>query len=114
MARRDRKALHETLSGIPVEPLYSPETTPLDYGEALGDPGTYPYTRGPYGTMHRGQLWTMRMFAGFGTAEETNERFRYLLEQGQTGLSARSGARAWRSTRSRTWRICSPASRWTK
>ena len=87
MARRDRKALHETLSGIPVDPLYSPETTPLDYTAALGDPGEYPYTRGPYGTMHRGQLWTMRMFAGFGTADETNERFHYLLEQGQTGLS---------------------------
>jgi len=87
MARRDRKALHETLSGIPVDPLYSPETTPLDYTRALGDPGAYPYTRGPYGTMHRGQLWTMRMFAGFGTADETNERFHYLLKQGQTGLS---------------------------
>jgi methylmalonyl-CoA mutase N-terminal domain/subunit len=87
MARRDRKALHETLSGIPVDPLYSPETTPLDYTGALGDPGAYPYTRGPYGTMHRGQLWTMRMFAGFGTADETNERFHYLLKQGQTGLS---------------------------
>ena len=87
MARREREALHETLSGIPVEPLYSPETTPLDYSAALGDPGSFPYTRGPYGTMHRGQLWTMRMFAGFGTADETNERFRYLLDQGQTGLS---------------------------
>ena len=87
MAPRDRKALHETLSGIPVDPLYSPATTPLDYAAALGDPGTYPYTRGPYSTMHRGQLWTMRMFAGFGTADETNERFRYLLQQGQTGLS---------------------------
>ena len=87
MAKPEREALHETLSGIPVDPLYSPDTTPLDYAAALGDPGTYPYTRGPYGSMHRGQLWTMRMFAGFGTAEETNERFRYLLEQGQTGLS---------------------------
>ncbi|HET6173028.1 MAG TPA: methylmalonyl-CoA mutase family protein [Gaiellales bacterium] len=87
MARRDRDALHETLSGIPVEPLYSPRTTPLDYDAALGDPGSFPYTRGPYGTMHRGQLWTMRMFAGFGTADETNKRFHYLLKQGQTGLS---------------------------
>jgi methylmalonyl-CoA mutase N-terminal domain/subunit len=87
MARDDRKALHETLSGIPVEALYSPETTRLDYDAALGDPGQFPYTRGPYASMHRGQLWTMRMFAGFGTADETNERFHYLLKQGQTGLS---------------------------
>ena len=87
MARRNREAVHETLSGIPVEPLYSPATTPLDYAAALGDPGTFPYTRGPYGTMYRGRLWTMRMFAGFGTADETNARFHYLLEQGQTGLS---------------------------
>ena len=87
MAPEEREALHETLSGIPVEPLYSPASTPLDYDAALGDPGTYPYTRGPYGSMHRGRLWTMRMFAGFGTANETNERFRYLLQQGQTGLS---------------------------
>ena len=87
MARREREALHETLSGIPVEPVYSPETTPLDYAAALGDPGSYPYTRGPYGSMHRGQLWTMRQYAGFGTADETNARFRYLLAQGQTGLS---------------------------
>ena len=87
MAKTERKALHETLSGIPVDPLYSPDTTPLDYTATLGDPGSYPYTRGPYESMHRGRLWTMRMFAGFGTADETNERFRYLLEQGQTGLS---------------------------
>jgi methylmalonyl-CoA mutase, N-terminal domain len=87
MAESDREALHETLSGIPVEPLYSPESTPLDYDAALGDPGRYPYTRGVYGSMHRGRLWTMRMFAGFGTANETNERFHYLLGQGQTGLS---------------------------
>jgi methylmalonyl-CoA mutase N-terminal domain/subunit len=99
MATHERKALHETLSGIPVDPLYSPDTTPLDYDAALGDPGVYPYTRGPYGSMHRGRLWTMRMFAGFGTADETNERFRYLLEQGQTW---RISSRASRSTRSRS------------
>src|SRR6195952_4126840 len=87
MAGHDREGLHETLGGIPVDPLYSPRTTPLDYDAALGDPGAFPYTRGPYGTMHRGRLWTMRMFAGFGTADETNERFHYLLKQGQTGLS---------------------------
>jgi methylmalonyl-CoA mutase N-terminal domain/subunit len=70
-----------------VEPLYSPDNAPVDYGRDLGDPGEHPYTRGVYPSMYRGRLWTMRQFAGFGTAEETNERFRYLLEQGQTGLS---------------------------
>jgi methylmalonyl-CoA mutase, N-terminal domain len=76
-----------TISGIPLQPLYSPETTPIDYDADLGDPGRYPFTRGVYETMYRGKLWTMRQFAGFGTAEETNRRFRYLLEHGQTGLS---------------------------
>src|ERR671926_90399 len=76
-----------TISGIPYLPLYSPETTPIDYERDLGDPGRYPFTRGVYETMYRGKLWTMRQFAGFGTAEETNRRFRYLLEHGQTGLS---------------------------
>jgi methylmalonyl-CoA mutase, N-terminal domain len=78
---------HSTISGIPLEPLYSPETTPIDYARDLGDPGRYPFTRGVYETMYRGRLWTMRQFAGFGTADETNRRFRYLLEHGQTGLS---------------------------
>jgi methylmalonyl-CoA mutase N-terminal domain/subunit len=75
-----------TISGIPYQPLYSPATTPVDY-ERLGDPGSYPFTRGVYETMYRGKPWTMRQFAGFGTAEETNARFRYLLAHGQTGLS---------------------------
>ena len=79
--------LHTTISGLPLEPIYTPETTPIDYDRDLGLPGEYPFTRGVYPTMYRGRLWTMRQFAGFGTAEETNERFRYLLEHGQTGLS---------------------------
>src|SRR4051794_23575950 len=78
---------HTTISGIPLEPLYTPETTPIDYDRDLGDPGSYPFTRGVYGSMYRGRTWTMRQFAGFGTAEETNRRFRYLLDHGQTGLS---------------------------
>ncbi len=76
-----------TISGEPVKPLYLPADANTDYDRDLGDPGVYPFTRGPYETMHRGRLWTMRQFAGFGTAEETNERFHYLLEHGQTGLS---------------------------
>src|SRR5215813_6905231 len=85
--RSERDALHETLSGIPIEPYYGPEQAQIDDERDLGKPGQYPFTRGVYETMHRGRLWTMRMFAGFGTAVETNERFRYLLEHGQTGLS---------------------------
>jgi methylmalonyl-CoA mutase N-terminal domain/subunit len=76
-----------TTSGEPVERLYTPLDVEDEYLEALGFPGEYPFTRGVHATMHRGRLWTMRMFAGFGTAEETNQRFKYLLEQGQTGLS---------------------------
>ena len=76
-----------TTSSEPVERLYTPLDVDGDYGEKLGFPGGYPFTRGVHPTMHRGRLWTMRMFAGFGTAEETNARFKYLLEQGQTGLS---------------------------
>ena len=78
---------HTTMSGLPLDPVYTPETTPIDYDRDLGLPGEYPFTRGVYPTMYRGRLWTMRQFAGFGTAEETNERFRYLLDHGQTGLS---------------------------
>ena len=78
-----RDELFTTLSGEPVEPLYGPEDPP----ESIGFPGEFPYTRGVYPSMYRGRLWTMRQFAGFGTAEETNERFRYLLDHGQTGLS---------------------------
>jgi len=78
--------LFSTMSGIENEPLYSAETAPVDESE-LGYPGVYPFTRGVYPSMYRGRLWTMRQFAGFGTAAETNERFRYLLDHGQTGLS---------------------------
>jgi methylmalonyl-CoA mutase, N-terminal domain len=79
--------LFTSISGAEVEPLSTPETTELDYERDLGYPGSFPFTRGVYPSMYRGRLWTMRQFAGFGTAEETNERFRYLLEHGQTGLS---------------------------
>jgi methylmalonyl-CoA mutase N-terminal domain/subunit len=77
-----------TTSSEPIERLYTPlDVADLDYESDLGLPGEYPYTRGVHPTLHRGKLWTMRMFAGFGTAEETNARFKYLLGQGQTGLS---------------------------
>jgi methylmalonyl-CoA mutase N-terminal domain/subunit len=79
--------LFSTISGVENEPLYSPENVAFDYELELGWPGGYPFTRGVYPSMYRGRLWTMRQFAGFGTAEETNARFRYLLEHGQTGLS---------------------------
>jgi methylmalonyl-CoA mutase N-terminal domain/subunit len=79
--------LFSTISGVENEPLYSPENVEVDYERDLGWPGAYPFTRGVYPSMYRGRLWTMRQFAGFGTAEETNARFRYLLEHGQTGLS---------------------------
>src|SRR6188472_1805228 len=75
------------MSGLEVEPLYTPDDVEIDYKRDLGRPGDYPFTRGVYPTMYRGRLWTMRQFAGFGTAAETNERFHYLLEHGQTGLS---------------------------
>ncbi len=84
----ERQPAFITTSSEPVEGLYTPQDLPgFDYLEELGFPGEYPYTRGVHPTLHRGRLWTMRMFAGFGTAEETNQRFKYLLEQGQTGLS---------------------------
>jgi methylmalonyl-CoA mutase N-terminal domain/subunit len=83
----ERHAEFITTSGEPVERLYTPLDLDGSYEEKLGFPGQYPFTRGVHPTMHRGRLWTMRMFAGFGTAEETNARFKYLLEQGQTGLS---------------------------
>ena len=77
-----------TVSGVPVEPLYSPANLEgVDLDSELGLPGEPPYTRGIYPTMYRGRLWTMRQFSGFGTAEDTNKRFHYLLEHGQTGLS---------------------------
>ena len=75
-----------TLSGEPIKALYGPDDV-REHDENIGQPGEYPFTRGVYPSMYRGRLWTMRQFAGFGTAEETNERFRYLLDHGQTGLS---------------------------
>jgi methylmalonyl-CoA mutase N-terminal domain/subunit len=83
----ERNELFSTISGLPVEPLYTPDNVEVDYDRDLGHPGTYPFTRGVYPSMYRGRLWTMRQFAGFGTAEETNARFRYLRDHGQTGLS---------------------------
>jgi methylmalonyl-CoA mutase, N-terminal domain len=79
--------LFSTISGVENEPLATPDNTEVDYERNLGFPGAFPFTRGVYPSMYRGRLWTMRQFAGFGTAAETNERFRYLLEHGQTGLS---------------------------
>ena len=84
-ATPERDATFTTLSGLPVKPLYTEQDLPAP--DEIGLPGQYPYTRGVYPSMYRGRLWTMRQFAGFGTAEETNERFRYLLDHGQTGLS---------------------------
>ncbi len=100
-ARWEKSTLHRTLanyperleafmttSSAPVERLYTPlDMADLDYERDLGFPGEYPFTRGVHATMHRGRLWTMRMFAGFGTAEETNARYKYLLDHGETGLS---------------------------
>ncbi|ERI05921.1 acyl-CoA mutase large subunit family protein [Aneurinibacillus aneurinilyticus] len=83
----ERKEKFETSSGIEVERAYFPEDLTDEYMENTGFPGEYPYTRGVQPTMYRGRFWTMRQYAGFGSAEETNKRFKYLLEQGQTGLS---------------------------
>jgi methylmalonyl-CoA mutase N-terminal domain/subunit len=84
----ERDALFTTISGEPIEPLYTSDDQPEDAeAERIGLPGEYPYTRGVYPSMYRGRLWTIRQFAGYGTAEETNERFRYLLGHGQNGLS---------------------------
>ncbi|MEM1947718.1 MAG: methylmalonyl-CoA mutase family protein [Candidatus Caldarchaeum sp.] len=84
----ERKKVFKTSSGFEVKPIYTPlDVSWLDYEFDLGYPGMYPYTRGVYTTMYRGKLWTMRQFAGFGTPEETNKRFKFLLEHGETGLS---------------------------
>jgi methylmalonyl-CoA mutase N-terminal domain/subunit len=84
----ERKDRFATVSNLGVDRIYTPEdVADLDYDGELGFPGEYPYTRGVYPTMYRGRTWTMRQFAGFGTATETNERFQYLIDQGQTGLS---------------------------
>ena len=121
---KERKERFETSSGIEVKRVFRPEDTEAtSYERDLGDPGLYPYTRGVQPTMYRGRLWTMRQYAGFATAAESNRRYRYLLEQGTTGLSvafdlptqigwirtvrslpARSAKSALRSIRSQTWR----------
>jgi methylmalonyl-CoA mutase N-terminal domain/subunit len=84
---KQRDAEFSTISGQEIEPLYTEEGLEPGLEERVGRPGEYPFTRGPYPSMYRGRLWTMRQFAGFGTVEETNERFHYLLSHGQTGLS---------------------------
>ncbi|HTU88333.1 MAG TPA: methylmalonyl-CoA mutase family protein [Solirubrobacteraceae bacterium] len=89
-AAPERDAPFSTMSGEPIKPLYTEADLPAGVGgdrDPIGLPGEYPYTRGVYGSMYRGRLWTMRQFAGYGTAAETNRRFRYLLDHGQTGLS---------------------------
>ena len=126
----ERNVPFTTISGRPIARLYTPEDlTDLDYARDLNDPGVYPYTRGIHPTGYRGKLWTMRQFAGFGTPEETNERYRTLLQAGGTGLSvafdlptlmgrdpehrcrsAKSANAASASSRSRTWSGCSTAS----
>jgi len=84
----ERRKIFTTESGVPIDRLYTPlDVADSDYERDLGIPGEYPYTRGIHATGHRAKLWTMRMFAGFGTAEETNERFKYLISQGNMGLS---------------------------
>jgi methylmalonyl-CoA mutase N-terminal domain/subunit len=85
--RDERDVEFSTISGVPIKPLYTPEDVEGDFEEKLGYPGEYPYTRGVYPNMYRGRLWTIRQFAGFGSAEETNQRFKYLIENGQNGLS---------------------------
>ncbi len=83
----ERKKEFVTASGTPVERLYLPKEPPSDYLENIGFPGEFPYTRGVQPTMYRGRFWTMRQYAGFGSAVESNRRYRYLLDAGQTGLS---------------------------
>ncbi len=83
----ERPVRFSTVSDLEIEPLYTPEDVKSDYENALGYPGEFPYTRGVYESMYRGRLWTMRQFAGFGLAEDTNKRFHFLLSQGQDGLS---------------------------
>ncbi|MGI9047813.1 MAG: acyl-CoA mutase large subunit family protein [Rubrobacteraceae bacterium] len=83
----ERDAEFSTMSGVPIKPLYTPEDVEGGYDEKIGYPGEYPYTRGVYPNMYRGRLWTVRQFAGYGDAADTNKRFKYLLEHGQNGLS---------------------------
>ncbi|HEX9013599.1 MAG TPA: methylmalonyl-CoA mutase family protein, partial [Anaerolineaceae bacterium] len=83
----ERKTVFQTSSGIPLPNLLTPTGPDPSYAEQLGFPGEYPFTRGVQPSMYRGRFWTMRQYAGYATAEESNRRYRYLLEQGQTGLS---------------------------
>jgi methylmalonyl-CoA mutase, N-terminal domain len=83
----ERFKTFKTMSGVEIEPLYTPEDNSNNYNENIGYPGEYPFTRGVYPTMYRGRFWTMRQYAGFGDAKQSNERYKYLLENGQTGLS---------------------------
>ncbi|MBA2377182.1 MAG: methylmalonyl-CoA mutase, partial [Rubrobacter sp.] len=83
----ERDAEFSTMSGVPIKPLYTKEDVEGNSDEKLGYPGEYPYTRGVYPNMYRGRLWTVRQFAGFGDAEDTNKRFKYLIDHGQNGLS---------------------------
>jgi len=84
----ERRSQFDTTSGEPIKRLYTPlDVADLDYASDLGNPGQYPYTRGIHASLYRGRPWTMRMFAGFGSAEETNKRYKYLLTQGNMGLS---------------------------
>ncbi len=129
----ERQETFVTTSSAPVERLYTPaDIADTDYLRDIGFPGEYPYTRGVHATLHRGKLWTMRMFAGFGTAEETNARFRYLLEPGPDrperglrhahalrlrqrrarGAWASSASAAWPSARWPTWRCSSTRFPW--
>src|ERR1017187_3367186 len=86
--RPESKDVFRTLGGTPLERIYTPrDITEHDFIRDTGFPGAYPYTRGPYPTMYRAQPWTMRQIAGFGTADDTNTRFQYLIAQGQTGIS---------------------------
>src|ERR1051326_7920919 len=84
---KERKERFATSSGIELKNHFTPPDAELDYERDLGDPGQYPFARGVYETMYRGRLWTMRQYAGFSTAAESNRRYKYLLEQGTTGLS---------------------------
>lgn len=124
----------ESESGLPIEPVYGPlDLAGWDPAEKLGEPGSYPFTRGVYPTMYTGRPWTMRQYAGFGTATESNARYRQLIAHGTTGLSvafdlptqmghdsdapsrtARSARWGWRSTRSTTCGCCSTGSRWAR
>src|SRR5215471_7981250 len=83
----ESRAEYRTVSGLPRQRVYTPEDVADTPYEAIGLPGQYPFTRGPYPTMYRGRMWTMRQIAGYGTGEDTNRRFKYLIAQGQTGLS---------------------------